>query len=266
MVETFEQIVKASRAGCLDENDYVEDGILHCGYCGKPKQRYIHCLGRDWFVTFLCKCQKKAKAEKQEAEAKKKLIQERMQDCFRRMIVHNAPDDDPNNKVANVCKGYAKNFSRESRWAVLHGDCGRGKSYRAAQICKAVIERGYKARFTSLTEIERALWDGEKAEVYNALNRYDLIVLDDFGAERSTEYLKEIRYNVVDMRYTNGKPLLITTNVTKFQGSDISDKRTFSRIREKSLFIKVDGKNRRESAIDKAEIERLLAEGGWEEL
>lgn len=266
VIETFEQIVEASKAGCIDKNDFVKDGIIHCGYCGKPKQKTIHCLNRDWFVTFLCKCQVKANAEKQEAEAKKKLIQDRMQDCFRSLTVHNEDDDDPESKAASICRGYAKQFSREAKWAVLYGECGRGKSFRAAQICKAIIERGYKARFTSLTEIERALWDGEKADVYKNLDRYDLLVLDDFGAERSTEYLKEIRYNIVDMRYTNGKPLLITTNVTKFHGDDISDQRTYSRIREKSLFIKIEGKDRREGALSATEIEKLMNEGGWEDL
>ena len=266
LIETFEQIVKASKAGCIDKNDFVKDGIIHCGYCGKPKQKTIHCLNRDWFVTFLCECQIKAKAEKQEAEAKKNLIQDRMQDCFRNLTVHNADDDDPEIKAASICRGYAKQFSRDAKWAVLYGECGRGKSFRAAQICKAIIERGYTARFTSLTEIERALWDGEKADVYKNLDRYDLLVLDDFGAERSTEYLKEIRYNIVDMRYTNGKPLLITTNVTKFHGDDISDQRTYSRIREKSLFIKIEGKDRRQGALSAAEIEKLMTEGGWEDL
>lgn len=266
LIETFEQIVAASRAGCIDKNDFVKDGIIHCGYCGKPKQKTIHCLNRDWFVTFLCECQVKANAEKQEAEAKEKLIQDRMQDCFRNLTVHNADDDDPESKAASICRGYAKQFSSEAKWAVLYGECGRGKSYRASQICKEVIERGYKARFTSLTEIERELWNYDKADVYNRLDKYDLIVLDDFGAERQTEYMKEIRYNVVDMRYTNGKPLLITTNVTKFHGDDISDQRTYSRIREKSLFIKVEGKDRREGALSAAEIEKLMAEGGWEDL
>jgi DNA replication protein DnaC len=103
--------------------------------------------------------------------------------------------------------------------------------------------------------------------VYKKLERYDLIVLDDFGAERRTDYTSEIRYNVIDTRYNSGKPLILTTNITSFENKDIADSRVNSRIREKVLGMKFDGEDRRKAKqLDEAEIERLLAEGGWEDL
>lgn len=266
MIDTFAGIVKRSHVGAIDKRiDYIgEDGLYHCGICGKAKQKYITCLGRQWLVSFICNCQG---TDKQEKEARERRIKERLEDCFGSRTVHNHPDDDSGSKIAGMCRGYAQKFTKSSPWLMMHGASGTGKSYRAAQICTEIIKRGYSAKFTSLGEIERELWDSDKSEVYKKLERYDLIVLDDYGAERRTDYTSEIRYNVIDTRYNSGKPLILTTNITSFENKDIADSRVNSRIREKVLGMKFDGEDRRKAKqLNEAEIERLLAEGGWEDL
>ena len=106
------------------------------------------------------------------------------------------------------------------------------------------------------------MWDGNKSEVYNSLEKYDILVLDDFGAERSTDFTREIKFNIVDMRYASGKTLIITTNVTNMKGEDKADQRTLSRIKEKCLFVRVDGKDRRAQKafdnLDESEFETIV--------
>ena len=41
-----------------------------------------------------------------------------------------------------------------------------------------------------------------------------LLVIDDFGMERGTEYALEQIYNIIDSRYRSRKPLIVTTNLT----------------------------------------------------
>lgn len=263
MMIPFDEIKRRADIGSVEENDYTgDDGILHCGYCGKPKQKWIHACGKDYFVTFICECREKANKEKEVAEAKQKLITDRLADCFGERKTHLKADNDPKSKLAAFCDNYVKTFTPQTKWLIMFGECGRGKSYRAAQICKGIIERGYKAKFTSLAEIERSLWKGDKAEIYDKLNSYDLIVLDDFGSERNTEYIKQIRFNLVDMRYASEKPIIITTNVNGMDKTDISDQRTFSRIREKSLNVKVEGADRRIATsfdnLDESEFETIV--------
>lgn len=259
MTNTFKSIVSKSLRGAIDKSvDYIaEDGLYHCGYCGKPKQMYIHCLDRDWLVGFVCKCDKSQ--HNAEQIAREKSIKENLADCFKGGTAHTAPDDAAETQQAQFCAEYAKNFKPGAKWLVMYGDVGTGKSYRAAKICREIIKAGYRAKFTTLPEIERRLWNGDKAEIYSSLDSYDLLVLDDFGAERQTEYLKEIRYNVIDMRYNSGKALIITTNIAKFSGDDMADKRIFSRIREKSAFVRFSG-------IDRRMITDIDFEHGWENL
>jgi DNA replication protein DnaC len=53
----------------------------------------------------------------------------------------------------------------------------------------------------------------EKNAYISDLMRYPLLILDDFGMERQTEYALEQIFNVIDARYRSGKPLIITTNL-----------------------------------------------------
>ena len=49
--------------------------------------------------------------------------------------------------------------------------------------------------------------------VVDRLCRYPLLIIDDFGMERGTEYALEQVYNIVDSRYRSQKPLIVTTNL-----------------------------------------------------
>ena len=48
----------------------------------------------------------------------------------------------------------------------------------------------------------------------NRLNDARLLIIDDLGTERNTEYALEKVYNIIDSRYRAGKPLILTTNMT----------------------------------------------------
>ena len=51
-------------------------------------------------------------------------------------------------------------------------------------------------------------------EYISRLCRYPLLIIDDFGMERGTEYGLEQVFNVIDSRYRSSKPLIVTTNLT----------------------------------------------------
>ena len=116
-----------------------------------------------------------------------------------------------------------------------------------------MIDAGYTARFTSISEIESARNSAyDKTEVFEELSRYDLLVIDDFGAERDTPYMREIQFNVLDNRLRLGKPCIITTNLSSEQiwkPADQSLARIFSRIIENSYLFTCTGTDRRKQKI-----------------
>lgn len=239
--------------------DYTrEDGFLYCGMCDTAKQVYLP-PPFDCKMPCMCKCE----SERYEATQNEKrhreeqyAIERNRRDAFRDTTMSECTfelDDGDNPQLTKLAKNYAKKFGRDSLWLILHGECGTGKSYAAAAIVNELLSKGFTARFTSLSTIERELWDSaSKQEVYGSLSRCDLLVLDDFGAQRNTEYMNEILFNVLDDRLRSGKPMILTTNLTPadiLNPKDITMKRIMSRICEKSAQFKCEGNDRRKGKM-----------------
>lgn len=247
-------IKNAELANGINENDYKGDnGLYYCGKCRTPKQRVIELrLQGKMVVPISCDC--KIAARKAEEETRKaELLKDRRKEAFSGSTAINntfSSDDSPETELSKICRTYATSFdSAKSKWLLFYGGCGVGKSYMAACIVNEIISAGYTAKFTNVSEIEQLLWNAEsKKSVYTRLSLYDLLVLDDLSTERSTSYMNEILFNVIDGRLISGRPAIITTNLTAQEivnPSDLSRQRIFSRLYEKSIPVKVDGADRR---------------------
>ena len=99
----------------------------------------------------------------------------------------------------------------------------------------------------------------DKNEYITRLCSFPLLILDDFGMERGTEYGLEQVYNVVDSRYRSGKPLIVTTNLTleELQNpEDTAHARIYDRLTEMCCPVCITGENFRKAKAQ-AKMERL---------
>ncbi len=88
---------------------------------------------------------------------------------------------------------------------------------------------------------------------------YPLLILDDFGMERGTEYGLEQVYNVIDSRYISKKPLIATTNLTPEQlknPEDVPHARIYGRLLEMCTPVRFTGDDFRKAAAQQ-KMERL---------
>ncbi len=137
---------------------------------------------------------------------------------------------------------------------LLWGKVGTGKSYFAGCIANALMEQEISVRMTNFSAILNDLtasFEGRN-EYIERLCRFPLLILDDFGMERGTEYGLEQVYNVIDSRYRSRKPLIVTTNLslTELQNpQDTAHARIYDRVLEMCLPILFTGENfRKETA------------------
>ena len=95
--------------------------------------------------------------------------------------------------------------------------------------------------------------------IFPAFAATPLLILDDFGMERGTEYGLEQVYSVIDSRYRSRRPLIVTTNLTLQQiqnPPDTAHTRIYDRLLEICAPVRFTGSNfRRETA--QAKLERL---------
>lgn len=217
---------KASSIVPTEDGDYIGDnGLMHCGKCHTAKQYRLEIFGKTSVVGVLCKCEK----ERQDAEELARKIQEE-KDRIRRMkatCIHDKSlvdstfekDDGSLPQIASA-KRYVDTWSdrkANNDGLLLWGDVGTGKTFYAACIANALIEQGVSVLMTNFAKILNSLsglYAEEKNEFVASLMKYSLLVIDDFGIERNTEYALEQVYNVIDERYKSGLPLIVTTNLS----------------------------------------------------
>ena len=269
----FDNIAKHSEQNIsIEQGDYIgEDGLLYCHKCNTPKQcrvenPFTHKMD---IMRCICKCrQEELKAEDEEIKRQAFLRKVREYRClgFPDDELRNctfANDDLSNEKLSNAMKNYVEHFSefkKQGKGLILYGSVGTGKTFAAACVANALIDKGYPCLVTNFARIANTVQGTfEKQDYYDSLNRFALLVIDDLSAERKTEYMQEIIYNVIDSRYRAGLPIIITTNLTSKElknPADITNQRTFSRILEICHPIKIEGNDRRKEKL-KAEFNSM---------
>jgi DNA replication protein DnaC len=241
------------------EGDYYEDGLLMCGKCHTKKQTRVTILGVERTPFCICKCEVERR-DREEAERKRIEFEQTVKKLRKAGFPESdmehwtfANADGSNERIMNAAKNYVANFNefrKSGKGLLLFGTVGTGKTYAAACIANALIDKGYPVLMTNFARIANTvsgMWEG-KQEYYDSLNRFPLLILDDLATERKTEYMQEIVFAVTDARYRAGLPLIVTTNLTSEElkhPSDISYQRTFSRLLEMTVPVEVKGKDKR---------------------
>ena len=244
-----------------------EDGLIYCGKCHTPVQCRITFEGRERIMPCICKCQKEER-ERQEQRMKeeeqllyvRRLKATGIQERHLQDWTFASATDTPSIQMA---KRYTENWKKvkaENLGLLLWGDVGTGKSFLAACIANALLEKGVPVLMTNFSKILNqmgAMYSDERYRYIASFNRFSLLIIDDLGIERNTEYALEQVYAVVDERYKAGLPLIITTNLTISQlrnPEDVAHARIYSRILEMCTPVHVPGLDRR-TAIGKSKQE-----------
>lgn len=96
----------------------------------------------------------------------------------------------------------------------------------------------------------------------NSFLACDLLILDDFGMERQTDYAREQVFNIIDGRYLAQKPLIVTTNLSLSElkhPKDIVEQRIFDRVLELCVPVCFDGESlRQENAKQRMQLYRQI--------
>lgn len=245
------------------EEDYIgEDGLTYCGKCHTRKQHRGHVFGREIVVSCICKCRAEelAEEERQRELAKmQKIISSNRRTGFPESDMQYWTfdnDDGAHPGIMRAMKIYVDNFpelSRQGKGLLLYGDVGTGKTFAAACVANALIDAGYSCLMTNFSRVLNTLWGTEQKQDYiDKLNSFRLLILDDLGAERRSEYSQEQVFNIIDARYRAKLPLIITTNLDMDEiknPKDIGNARIYDRVLEMCHPIQLTGFNRRRKKI-----------------
>ncbi len=254
-----------------ENGDYVgEDGLLYCGKCNTRKERIIRMPeliggGGERKVPIICKCQAEKEAKRKEEEQYREEMNrlQRIRDAslmdakYRAATFDSYLETKDNRKAHNVAVKYVDNFKsmyEQCQGIIFWGPVGTGKSFTAACIANALLDRRISVIMTSFVKILQNIQNGDEAQYIAMLNNAKLLILDDLGTERNTDYALEKVYNIIDSRSRAAKPMILTTNLSlrdMLEASDVRYQRIYDRIFETCLPVEVSGESFRRISAER---------------
>ena len=241
-----------------------------CKYCGKTLYHECIVIAGKALVWWLnqpqrCDCEKavefwkrwdakqeelrKAQAIAEEQEQKRRKIEailgrSGIKKRYLSRSFENFVLNDVNRKAYEIAKSYVDNWQEnkdKGEGLYFEGTCGTGKTHLAVAIAMKLINQGVpvicKTSIDLLASIKQSYERDStvnEEDVIEAYNTVDLLVIDDLGKERATEWSVPILYRIINDRYENMLPTVITTN---YNTDDLIDKLNASNDNEKAEAI-----------------------------
>ena len=262
MIPVSTEIEGLIRPLSLREDEYLnEDNLICCSKCQTPRQKRIEVAGTKMEPRCMCACQT-ADYDKREQERKHR----EFLDMVERNRSVGLPDPELrkhtfendlgyNPKQIAIAKQYVQHweeFLNTSTGLLLWGNVGTGKSYIAGCIANALLDKGVPVIMTNFARLLNKLTDmysGDRNAYIDSFKKYPLMIIDDLGVERDSEFAREQVFSVIDSRYRSQLPMIVTTNLSLEElkdTTDLSKARIYDRVMERCLPIKVNDQNIRE--------------------
>jgi DNA replication protein DnaC len=144
--------------------------------------------------------------------------------------------------TVQVVRAYLRNLDQrldEGRGLWLYGDVGTGKTTLAMLVSKTALEAGRSVAIYSLprllAEIRDTYEEGSRHSYTDLLDRLaevDLLHVDDVGTEKTSPWVLEQLYAIVNARYEEQKSIVLTTNLDREELAEQINPRTVSRLEE----------------------------------
>lgn len=253
-------MAQAQRAGQPENGDYYDsEGFLVCGKCHTRRQVEVNMpdlkavpfdpkkkVRVKMPVSCRCRAERRYQEEQMlqqdkdmramEALKRQSLMDERLRDVsfdsFRKT------NDNAYN--LKLCLRYANHFDEmlaKNQGLLFYGGVGTGKTFAAACIANQLLNQRIPVIMTSFVKLLESMqgFSEDDSALIARLNRAKLLIIDDLGAERSTDYALEKVYDIVDSRYRAKLPIILTTNLSMTElkeSTDIRYTRIYDRIFE----------------------------------
>ena len=252
----FETLPVPTAPGQPGDDEYRDEatGLLYCKECRSPRETDVILFGQATRVRCLCAC-RKAAIEREELGRRKKEFLDTVarnrsvglsDPCLRKHTFENDRGENPEQTaMARRFVEHWQEFRERSLGLLFWGGVGSGKTFLAGCIANALLDKGVTVLMTNFIRLLNRLMDlhaGDRNAVVDDFNRYELLILDDFGVERGSEFAQEQMFHIVDSRYRSQLPMIVTTNLTLDElkePQDLGRARICDRLLERCVPIQV---------------------------
>lgn len=226
----------------INYDSFIHKKLKKCEFCGKE----LEPIGLDYLYVNIspesieyqrCTCDKAKEywneKDKQDAEEqKRKRFRNMINVIYKQNYVERKYQElnfenfiiDLNNKNAVKMANDYINKNKDkilSNGLIIMGESGVGKTHLAAAIANKLIENDkivLMGRLTTLLDlIKETFRDNAKSEneLIELYSNVDMIIIDDLGTEKISSWALEKLYTIIQNRFENGLPIIITTRFDK---------------------------------------------------
>ena len=244
------------------DDEYINeaDGLIYCSKCHTPRQCRIQYGETVVTPRTMCRCRRE-EYETEQADFQKRQhlmrIQRLKADGLQDRYLHDytfANDKGCNPAEIDIARRYVTEWDTMKAKCIgllLWGEVGTGKSFIAACIANALIEKGVPVLMTNFSRILNTLtgmFNEDRNRFIESFDEYSLLIIDDLGIERSSAFALEQVFNIIDSRYRCKKPMIVTTNLTmdELKHADLAHARIYDRILERCTPVMVNNINIRQ--------------------
>lgn len=204
----------------------------------------------DFLYESVSPCNKKIQQQK-EQRIQKLLQSSRLPEYLRKKNFDNFEVAEGNKEAFKEAR--RASADSEGKGLVLMGGTGTGKTHLAAAILNIRLNEGKEAIFffflELLADIKRTFGnERETSELIEMVKDAELLLLDDLGAEKATEWVTEQLFVIINARLLRWKQTVITTNFLSNKDlidrlGGLSGQRIVSRLCEMCVFRKITGED-----------------------
>jgi DNA replication protein DnaC len=173
---------------------------------------------------------------------------------YRHVAFDRPPITDIDRQIVKAVRAFTERIEEQldkghGLW--LMGPVGTGKTTLAMLVSQAALKAGRSVAIYSLPRLLNEIRDTHRAErshvdLLDRLTAVDLLHVDDVGAERTTDWVLEELYSIVNARYEDERSMVITTNILDREAlCEQITERTVSRLTEMCDELPLLGHDRR---------------------
>lgn len=241
-------------------NSASKDEDQYCTVCGKlvPKIEIDVPFFGKRLVSPKCQCEidqmEKGVRESRELQIKRMIEQKfsisNLGSRFEKLTFESFKPRPGTELAYKITRDYTTNFDKHQGEGgiLLWGSPGNGKSHLVAAAANELSAKGKTVVFQTAAELLERIRHTfrqknteTEREIIEALTHCDVLVLDDIGAEKISDWVLDVMFRIVDGRYRQNKPILYTTNYKPSQLLNRLGERIYDRMIETSTIVENQG-------------------------